>query len=96
MKKFILSLILLLSVWTYLPVMADEIEDDYLDIVADYCLTGDYNSAMTYLEKILSINPNNQHILDLKKTIIKLSHFYKLKNITYLFKNFNIFRDILF
>lgn len=67
MKKFLLSIILSLAVCCSLPVMADEIEEDYLDIAANYCVIGDYNSAMGYLDKILAINPNNKQVLDLKK-----------------------------
>lgn len=46
---------------------ASEIEDDYLDIASNYCVMGDYNKAMEYLDKILSINPNNKQVQDLKK-----------------------------
>ncbi len=67
MKKFLLSLILSLAVCCNLPVLADEIEEDYLDIAANYCVIGDYESALVYLDKILTINPNNQKIVDLKK-----------------------------
>ena len=48
-------------------VYADEIEEDYLDIAGNYCVVGDYSSALEYLDKILTINPNNQKVLDLKK-----------------------------
>ena len=64
MKKFLLSLILSLAVCCNLPVLADEIEEDYLDIAANYCVIGDYESALVYLDKILTINPNNQKIVD--------------------------------
>lgn len=46
---------------------ANEIEDDYLDIAANYCVIGKYDSAMEYLDKILKINPSNKHALDLQK-----------------------------
>ena len=49
------------------PVFADEIEEDYLDIAADFCIKGEYDSAMDYLDKILSINPDNKKVSDLKK-----------------------------
>lgn len=67
MKKFLLSVILGLVVSCNLPVLASEIEEDYLDIAANYCVVGDYDSAMVYLDKILEINPNNTKIIDLKK-----------------------------
>ncbi|HCB11109.1 MAG TPA: hypothetical protein DEO94_02990 [Cyanobacteria bacterium UBA11991] len=65
MKKILLSLICIISLCG-LSVCANEVEDDYLDIAANYCVTGDYNTAMQYLDKILTINPNNRHALDLK------------------------------
>ena len=67
MKKLILSLILGLAVCCNLPVFAGEMEEDYLDIAANYCVVGDYESAMVYLDKILEINPNNKQVNDLKK-----------------------------
>ena len=67
MKKFLLSVILGLVVSCNLPVLASEIEEDYLDIAANYCVVGDYDSAMVYLDKILAMNPNNTSVIDLKK-----------------------------
>lgn len=64
MKKSLLFLILTLLF--VIPASASEIEDDYLDIAANYCVVGDYNSAMQYLDKILKINPSNKHAADLK------------------------------
>lgn len=51
----------------FVPAFANEIEEDYLDIAANYCVIGDYQSAMDYLDKILEINPNNKQVVDLKK-----------------------------
>lgn len=67
MKKFLLSLILITAVCCTNISFANEIEEDYLDIAADYCIAGDYNSAMEYLNKILLINPDNKQVSDLKK-----------------------------
>lgn len=50
-----------------LPALSSEIEEDYLDIAANYCVVGDYNSAMQYLDKILTLNPDNKQVVDLKK-----------------------------
>ena len=66
MKKFVL-IILILSVFVINPAFSSEIEEDYFDIAADYCVVGDYNSAMEYLDKILKINPSNKKAADLKK-----------------------------
>ena len=64
MKKIIISVLLMMFAVT---VNASEIEDDYLDIAGDYCVVGDYNSAMEYIDKTLKINPDNQKAQDLKK-----------------------------
>ena len=50
-----------------IPAFSSEVEDDYLDIAANYCVVGDYSSAVEYLDKILKINPNNTKAADLKK-----------------------------
>mgnify|MGYP002868645816 CR=1 FL=1 len=49
---------------------SNEIEDDYFDIAANYCVVGDYSSAIQYLDKILTINPSNKTATDLKKGLI--------------------------
>ena len=67
MKKLLLSLILGMAVFVNLPAVADEIEDDYIDIAASYCISGDYKGAIAYLDKLLLINPDNKRVLDLKK-----------------------------
>ena len=65
MKKFLLSIIV--CMFTLTCVWADEIEDDYLDMAAGYCVKAEYAMAMEYLDKILAINPNNTKVMDLKK-----------------------------
>ena len=67
MKKLLISLILLTAVLYNLPVIADEIEEDYIDMAASYCISGDYAGAIGYLDKLLTINPDNKRVLDLKK-----------------------------
>lgn len=68
MKKILLSLIIsAISISVNLPVLSNEIEEDYLDIASNYCVLGDYNSAIEYLDKILTINPNNQQVITLKR-----------------------------
>lgn len=67
MKKLLLSVILIFAAGILIPVFASEIEEDYLDIAANYCIMGDYQTAMEYLDKILTINPDNRHVKDLKK-----------------------------
>jgi len=67
MRKFLSVILLGLILFCSLPIWADEIEEDYLDIAAGYCISGDYSSAMEYLDKILQINPDNKSVQDLKK-----------------------------
>lgn len=67
MKKLLLSLILTMAVMLNMPVLADEIEEDYIDMAASYCISGDYAQAISYLDKLLTINPDNKKVLDLKK-----------------------------
>lgn len=65
--KRLLLIITLLFFTGVCPVVADEIEDDYLDIATNYCIVGDYQAAMNYLDKILAKNPNNSKVMSLKR-----------------------------
>jgi len=67
MKKFLLYGILILAACINIPAYSNEIEEDYLDIAANYCVIGDYNAAIVYLDKILEINPESKQAMDLKK-----------------------------
>lgn len=67
MKKLFLLLILSLAICCNTPVFADDIVEDYLDIAANYCVVGDYDSAMVYLDKILEMHPDNKQVADLKR-----------------------------
>lgn len=78
MKKILLSLFIACLIFT--PAFSSEIEEDYLDIAANFCVVGDYNSAMEYLDKVLKINPNNTHAADLKKG---LAHIISGENTSY-------------
>ena len=62
--KFVLILSLTLN---FSCSQASEIEDDYLDIASNYCITGEYDKAMEFLDKILKVNPENKQASDLKK-----------------------------
>ena len=70
MKKYILSLIIpiLISI-TPSAVLANEMTEDYLDIATSYAVSGNYASAMDYLDKILSIEPANKEIVSLKNML---------------------------
>ena len=65
MKK--LLFVLMLIAISGCTCFSNEIEDDYFDIAGNYCVVGDYNSAMEYLDKIIKINPSNQRAINLKR-----------------------------
>lgn len=67
MKKYLIAILFCLIVQSNPVAFGDEVVDDYIDMAASYCISGDYNSAMNYLDKVLSIYPDNKRILDLKK-----------------------------
>lgn len=58
--------LIILSIIIGTTVTASEITDDYLDIAKNYCAVGSYKSAISYLDKILRIEPNNKNAYDLK------------------------------
>ncbi len=70
MRKYILSLIItFLIIANPITVFANEIIEDYLDIATSYAVSGNYASAMDYLDKILSLEPANKDIASLKNTL---------------------------
>lgn len=70
MKKLLLyGLICLL---TCIPAGANEITEDYMDIAKNYCLIGDYPNAISYLNRILAIEPNYTQVRDI---IVMLNRF---------------------
>jgi len=50
-----MKLLLLLLIFSGLTVSASEITEDYLDIASNYCVYGNYNEALNYLNKILEL-----------------------------------------
>ena len=48
-----------------IPVVANEMVDDYMDIARNYCIIGDYPHAINYFNHILSIDPNNSQVKDI-------------------------------
>lgn len=47
-------------------VFASEVVEDYFDIATNYCIEGNYNEAVNYLDKILLIEPDNKTVNDLR------------------------------
>lgn len=67
MKKLLSLSTILILLGTFVPAFSSEIEEDYFDMASGYCVVGDYDSAMQYLDKILKMNPNNRRAIYLKK-----------------------------
>ena len=67
MKKLLLSITLSVALFYPTQVFAEDFLEDYLDIASNYCVTGDYASAMEYLDKILLKYPENKKAQDLKR-----------------------------
>jgi len=63
--SFILSALIL-------PAKANEIIDDYMDIISNDCILGDYQDAVKYLDKIIRLTPNNQEYKKLKDLLYQL------------------------
>lgn len=68
MKK----LLLLLLIFTGLTVSASELTEDYFDIASNYCVYGNYNEALNYINKILEIEPQNIEAKNLQNTLLQI------------------------
>lgn len=45
-------------------VFGNEMAEDYADIAKNYAVQGDYSGAVSYFNRVLSIEPNNQEVKD--------------------------------
>ncbi len=70
MKRLLLTSFLFASL--ILPVTANEIIEDYMDIISNDCVLGDYADAVNYLDKIIQMTPNNQEYKKLKDLLYQL------------------------
>ena len=89
MKKFLLTL-LLSSVC--LGVCANEITEDYFDIATNYCIEGNYTEAVSYLNKILSVEPDNKTVLDLRNG---LNQIIKGNNTSFIYAKSNAVKQAM-
>ncbi len=55
-----------------LPAGANEIIEDYMDIVSNNCVLGDYADAVKYLDKIIQMTSNNDEFKKLKDLLYQL------------------------
>lgn len=74
MKKYFLTLIIIcaMTLGAQFAFAANEVVEDYLDIATSYAVSGNYASAMDYLNKILSIEPSNKEIAGLKNSLMQM------------------------
>lgn len=70
MKKFILLCLMFPCIF----VCANEITEDYMDIATNYCTYGKYKDAISYIEKILLIEPDNTEAKELKNTLLRITN----------------------
>ncbi len=73
MKKSVVLLLILIAA-TFLPAKAvtDEIIEDYMDIVSNDCILGDYADAVKYLDRIIKLQPDNPEFPKLKNLLYQL------------------------
>lgn len=70
MKKLLLTFLL----FPCLFVQANEVIEDYLDIASDYCIHGNYQDAIVYLDKIIQLEPSNAEFIELKNILTRNSN----------------------
>ncbi len=70
MKRLLIYSLILSAL--IMPVSANEIIDDYMDIISNDCILGDYEDAVKYLDKIIRLTPNNQEYKKLKDLLYQL------------------------
>lgn len=80
MKKFLLGG--LISALLLLPVYANEMTEDYMDIAKNYSVMGDYSGAITYIDKALAIEPDNKEFRDIRSMLIRLLNVNQKSYIT--------------
>lgn len=82
MRKFALSGLIMLTLCS--PVLADDNEmiEDYMDIVSNDCILGDYRDAVTYLDRVIKLAPNNPTYPKLKELLYQLGTRHQTSFIT--------------
>ncbi len=82
MKKFALSVLIILAF--NIPVLANDNEmiEDYMDIVSNDCILGDYRDAVIYLDKVIKLAPNNPEYPKLKELLYQLGTRHQTSFIT--------------
>lgn len=55
-----------------MAVNASEVTEDYLDIASNYCVSGNYATALQYIDKILAIEPGNKDVIFLRNSLRRI------------------------
>ena len=73
MKKLVISILVVLGACV-IPAYSynNEIIEDYMDIVSNDCIIGDYADAVKYLDRIMQIEPKNQEFPKMKELLYQL------------------------
>lgn len=73
MKVMFLALIISATMLISQPAFAyNELVEDCLDIATSYAVSGNYNLALEYLNKILVLEPQDKNIAGLKNTLLQM------------------------
>ena len=72
MKRLLFTFLLLIS--ASLPVIADDVTEDFLDIAANYCIQGNYTEAVNYLDKAIAHEPDNQDLREIKNGLLRIQN----------------------
>lgn len=72
MKRILFISLLIIAVC--MPVRADDITEDFLDIAADYCIQGNYAEAVNYLDKAIAHEPDNPDLKAIKEGLYRIQN----------------------
>lgn len=70
MKRIILSLIL--AGFLAMPAVAGALTEDYIDIASSYVKEGKYSQALSYINKALALEPQNNRLIEMKNDLGKV------------------------
>ena len=73
MKKYLIFILLICGGWLF-PAhsISNELIEDYMDIISNDCIIGDYDDAVKYLDRIIKITPDNGEYVELKALLYQL------------------------
>lgn len=71
MKKSISTLIL--TILSAGLIQASSLTEDYVDIATSYIQKGKYTQALTYINKALMLEPQNNYLINMKNDLLKIT-----------------------